>query len=129
MENPSLRPLWPTRDRKSTRLNSSHANISYAVFCFKKQIADHTQRSPLYRGYDPGAHERLPPRLLLVWHGTSLAAPLVTVPCFRTILYFFFNDTATTEIYTLSLHDALPICSLASRCGTWLCVRRRRCSV
>src|SRR5256884_6768407 len=26
---------------------------------------------------------------------------------------FFFNDTATTEIYTLSLHDALPICSLA----------------
>src|SRR2546421_3472482 len=26
-------------------------------------------------------------------------------------LFFFFNDTATTEIYTLSLHDALPICS------------------
>src|SRR2546427_4593275 len=28
------------------------------------------------------------------------------------IPYFFFNDTATTEIYTLSLHDALPISSL-----------------
>src|SRR5260370_4922339 len=27
-----------------------------------------------------------------------------------TSLFFFFNDTATTEIYTLSLHDALPIC-------------------
>src|SRR3712207_6984171 len=27
-----------TRDRKSTRLNSSHANISYAVFCLKKKI-------------------------------------------------------------------------------------------
>src|SRR2546422_10536461 len=26
--------------------------------------------------------------------------------------FFFFNDTATTEIYTLSLHDALPICWL-----------------
>src|SRR5256885_10609773 len=26
-----------------------------------------------------------------------------------TLLFFFFNDTATTEIYTLSLHDALPI--------------------
>ena len=26
-----------------------------------------------------------------------------------TPLFFFFNDTATTEIYTLSLHDALPI--------------------
>src|SRR3712207_8179196 len=29
-------------------------------------------------------------------------------------LFFFFNDTATTEIYTLSLHDALPIWSQAS---------------
>src|SRR5574337_556397 len=29
--------------------------------------------------------------------------------------FFFFNDTATTEIYTLSLHDALPICSSFSR--------------
>src|SRR2546429_4876551 len=26
--------------------------------------------------------------------------------------FFFFNDTATTEIYTLSLHDALPICRI-----------------
>src|SRR3989338_5290878 len=42
------------RDRKSTRLNSSHSSISYSFF-------------------------------------------------------FFFNDTATTEIYPLSLHDALPI--------------------
>src|SRR2546430_3864475 len=29
--------------------------------------------------------------------------------------FFFFNDTATTEIYTLSLHDALPICSGVGR--------------
>src|SRR5256885_13580853 len=28
----------------------------------------------------------------------------------RYFSFFFFNDTATTEIYTLSLHDALPIC-------------------
>ena len=28
---------------------------------------------------------------------------------------FFFNDTATTEIYTLSLHDALPICRNENR--------------
>src|SRR2546426_8590692 len=34
---------------------------------------------------------------------------------YRSLLscFFFFNDTATTEIYTLSLHDALPICALA----------------
>src|SRR2546422_11151608 len=30
-------------------------------------------------------------------------------PCFHCFFFFFFNDTATTEIYTLSLHDALPI--------------------
>src|SRR5256885_11989271 len=36
------------------------------------------------------------------------------------LLFFFFNDTATTEIYTLSLHDALPI----FRCAR--CASRRR---
>src|SRR2546430_12408711 len=36
----------------------------------------------------------------------------VSVPLFPLTsgFFFFFNDTATTEIYTLSLHDALPIC-------------------
>src|SRR5256885_5543396 len=29
--------------------------------------------------------------------------------------FFFFNDTATTEIYTLSLHDALPICDVCGK--------------
>src|SRR2546430_17368758 len=37
-----------------------------------------------------------------------------TIYCHNFLTYFFFffffNDTATTEIYTLSLHDALPIC-------------------
>src|SRR3712207_7004499 len=34
--------------------------------------------------------------------------------CFALHLFFFFNDTATTEIYTLSLHDALPISTKSS---------------
>src|SRR5438067_10718690 len=34
----------------------------------------------------------------------------LTLPTTTMLLFFFFNDTATTEIYTLSLHDALPIC-------------------
>src|SRR3712207_8186540 len=38
----------PARDRKSTRLNSSHANISYAVFCLKKKKLHDTQ-STKYR--------------------------------------------------------------------------------
>src|SRR5216683_2444140 len=45
---------------------------------------------------------------------------------FFSLFFFFFNDTATTEIYTLSLHDARPICSptpryLASSQGGWPC--------
>src|SRR2546430_9936492 len=36
---------------------------------------------------------------------------LATAPSF----FFFFNDTATTEIYTLSLHDALPISRVGAR--------------
>src|SRR5689334_25425824 len=41
--------------------------------------------------------------------------------------FFFFNDTATTEIYTLSLYDALPICrpGRPGRCPSR--ARRRRC--
>src|SRR5215467_15700607 len=40
--------------------------------------------------------------------------------------FFFFNDTATTEIYTLSLHDALPICrprqaGTVTQFGTYFC--------
>src|SRR3984957_20819510 len=38
-------------------------------------------------------------------HECKVCFPLISI-----CLFFFFNDTATTEIYTLSLHDALPIC-------------------
>src|SRR3712207_8229583 len=45
------------------------------------------------------------------------------------VICFFFNDTATTEIYTLSLHDALPIypagAGLATRCGVFSCEELR----
>src|SRR5579872_7620569 len=42
---------------------------------------------------------------------------------------FFFNDTATTEIYTLSLHDALPICTGKSTSMASRSVTCRRCAV
>src|SRR5258705_12783135 len=38
----------------------------------------------------------------------------------RVACFFFFNDTATTEIYTLSLHDALPILILMAKTFTTL---------
>src|SRR5260221_3816338 len=36
-------------------------------------------------------------------------------------IFFFFNDTATTEIYTLSLHDALPISPSSRIASGWNC--------
>src|SRR2546427_6602842 len=36
------------------------------------------------------------------------------------LFFFFFNDTATTEIYTLSLHDALPISTMCMPCDLGL---------
>src|SRR3712207_9339312 len=39
----------------------------------------------------------------------QFSSSLTESSCWRATVFFFFNDTATTEIYTLSLHDALPI--------------------
>src|SRR3712207_6944852 len=43
----AIASLFATGDRKSTRLNSSHANISYAVFCLKKKQAGLIKHRPL----------------------------------------------------------------------------------
>src|SRR5438067_13110048 len=54
----------------------------------------------------------------------SLRLLLVVLPLSTHSLLFFFNDTATTEIYTLSLHDALPIYSdptMANRISLGMC--------
>src|SRR5258708_3531539 len=77
------------RDRKSTRLNSSHQISSYAVFCLQKK-----KTTSVKTAHTP--------------HAVALSRRLSP-------LIFFFNDTATTEIYTLSLHDALPISSCCER--------------
>src|SRR2546430_11238162 len=45
------------------------------------------------------------------------------------IFFFFFNDTATTEIYTLSLHDALPISARVALVSTTVSVRSNRFSL
>src|SRR3712207_7054713 len=51
-----------SRDRKSTRLNSSHANISYAVFCLKKKNIPAPADSP--EGATTAPHAHAQPRLL-----------------------------------------------------------------
>src|SRR5476651_2157042 len=86
-------------DRKSTRLNSSHANISYAVFCLKK-------KKTVARGKLAAA---VIAEGSLAYDERDVALVQARSNGYVERLYFFFNDTATTEIYTLSLHDALPI--------------------
>src|SRR6267378_3249666 len=128
--------LWKqrsgTRDRKSTRLNSSHVEISYAVFCLKKKKHNHTRND---RRTD---HQNDQPRQI----GTPIVRDALQddspdgrggSPRFALVCcFFFFNDTATTEIYTLSLHDALPISppsrSLAPSWSRPKSLRPKRCA-
>src|ERR1039457_3955026 len=100
-------------DRKSTRLNSSHLVISYAVFCLKKKRNkdQHDDAGRLILASHPLAHTR-PDRSSARAHPRRPPRPEQPYPAVS-VIFFFFNDTATTEIYTLSLHDALPI-SLAA---------------
>src|SRR6185503_20661736 len=51
---------------------------------------------------------------------------LSSTSCLFSSFFFFCNDTATTEIYTLSLHDALPIYLRSDRAAA---VARRRCAI
>src|SRR5215831_8306889 len=99
-----------SRDRKSTRLNSSHLGISYAVFCLKKK--KQTERKlTAYKNnnlavcYAGSISDRCVPAI----HAYSKTT------FFLAQAFFFFNDTATTGIYTLSLHDALPISTTRAR--------------
>src|ERR1041385_8504087 len=89
-------------DRKSTRLNSSHGYISYAVFCLKKMIVP-GPGAEIYRG------------LGAVIGGGILVSQLFTLVLMPAMLRlgerseYFFNDPATPKLCTLSLHHALPI--------------------
>src|SRR4051812_19981892 len=94
------------RDRKSTRLNSSHMSISYAVFCLKKKKNDHDDLDPALGAADEPAPTPFSPSVVVPF---NLAVS-------SWLFFFFFNDTATTEIYTLSLHDALPISARWASC-------------
>src|SRR6202040_3852565 len=98
-----LGPTIPRRaDRKSTRLNSSHPSISYAVFCLKKNdilAAIAFALHGAFWGYD-------------VWNKSPYIAgevnnPQRNIP--RAFLFFFLKDTATPELTPLPHPDALPI--------------------
>src|SRR5476649_864249 len=102
--SPHGRRLAPGQDRKSTRLNSSHTVISYAVFCLKKK-----KFFEGIQGFKIWFSQIFNTRLLKFNEPPFVSGKRVKARKFGPLEGFFFNDTATTEIYTLSLHDALPI--------------------
>src|SRR5690606_26149521 len=94
----------PGRDRKSTRLNSSHVKISYAVFCLKKKTNENKRR-------DNASVCHIPP-------------PPLSLPS------FFLTHPPPPHPSTLSLHDALPISTPRPESSLRACRRRhlpRRC--
>src|ERR1051326_6917153 len=112
------------RDRKSTRLNSRHIPLSRmpsfflmirrpprsTLFPYTTLFRSVTLKVPYPTGFyakgldgridDPNAG----------WKRSEEHTSELQAHSFISYAVFFFNDTATTEIYTLSLHDALPIC-------------------
>src|SRR5690349_13082123 len=86
LAGPAAGPGFLLRDRKSTRLNSSHVEISYAVFCLKKKNRRRNRASR--------------------WRRTEISAS-PTVPDGGAVLLLIAPPTV--HIHTLSLHDALPI--------------------
>src|SRR3954470_11586279 len=82
-------------DRKSTRLNSSHVEISYAVFCLKKK--KHNSRLP---DLAAAASKK----------GVGLCEPREPRTCAGGVgpKFFFLNEPAPPDFSTLPLHAALP---------------------
>src|ERR1035437_8331741 len=91
-------PRKLTSDRKSTRLNSSHANISYAVFCLK-QDQDVGVRVV---GVGQRGQEQLPHVAGVVCEHAATKPIVAQRHCLDLllglVLVFFFNETATPEL-------------------------------
>src|SRR5256885_8077806 len=89
----TLRAFWKSRDRKSTRLNSSHLVISYAVFCLKKK------KQHLLRVYQP-----------VTGAGTLHVDPARAAHLPRLIRAALFQQSAAmyrTDQYLLTVHPSV----------------------
>src|SRR6266581_790299 len=117
--------MGPRSEEHTSELQSP-VHLVCRLLLEKKKII---HRSRVRRGANGGLSHAL------AWHDARFLRALRSArgPAHRRAgrswcLRFFFNDTATTEIYTLSLHDALPICSPTSTPTPWTCINPMWCS-
>src|SRR5215475_3378056 len=116
---PSSSGSWPPpsgrpRSEEHTSELQSRENLVCRLLLEKKKNKPNIQPSQIYK-QQAQEHKNAPQwHCTILLHSTrsSSVSRALSLPFF--VIFFFFNDTATTEIYTLSLHDALPI-SLARR--------------
>src|SRR6266545_2909647 len=80
---------------RSEEHTSELQSLAYLVCRLLLEKKKHMATTSMSIGFFPIPNLRMPMAVLVI---VGLGVP-----------FFFFNDTATTEIYTLSLHDALPI--------------------
>src|SRR5580692_12253853 len=92
-------PICAPRDRKSTRLNSSHSQISYAVFCLKKKNQTSLGQ---FSGRVQQTYKHSVPRFFVHEHGTMFTLALVRFP-----------PTATKEIQYFNAKGALTYTDIA----------------
>src|SRR2546429_235671 len=88
--------MMASRSEEHTSELQSRLHLVCRLLLEKKKTTQ--SHAPRYTSYRKHLNSLTNFFLYLVIHSLSL------------FFFFFFNDTATTEIYTLSLHDALPIC-------------------
>src|SRR3954464_8054321 len=96
-------------DRKSTRLNSSHTIISYAVFCLKKKKTRHQPVGDTRCARTPHCTSAHSTGRTLAGLWVVLTAVLLLCPPLLAFFFFFLKDPAPPEISPLPLPDALPI--------------------
>src|ERR1039457_2301949 len=104
-----MRKLLHMRSEEHTSELQSPCNLVCRLLLEKKKKTTRSVLGGHFLGRPVAAGEAL------CRAGSARARALICPACwcrslsFLSFFFFFFNDTATTEIYTLSLHDALPI--------------------
>src|ERR1022692_2315402 len=97
-------------DRKSTRLNSSHLVISYAVFCLKKKKKKIDKATSSYSAGVPVGPESPTTPAACILPDTSRLLNVSSIGVLSACsVFFFLNNRATPEFYPFPLHDPLPI--------------------